>query len=101
MIDCKPRTYSGNCAGRTAASSMNATGFAGPMHPVKSDRPDLRTDQTMFICAGLVRIFVRSPIFLDCKIDNRSVTLEPRSDGFPAVMFRPRKLSGSFLDTAS
>ena len=64
MIDCKPRTYSGNCAGRTAASSMNATGFAGPMHPVKSDRPDLRTDQTRFICAGSVRIFVRSPIFL-------------------------------------
>ena len=25
----------------------------------------------------------------------------PRSDGFPAVMFRPRKLSGSFLGSRS
>src|SRR5437899_10693079 len=74
MIDCNPRTYSGNCAGRTAASSMNATGFAGPMHPVKSDRPDLRTDQTIFICAGSVTTFLRSPTLLDCKIDNRSAT---------------------------
>src|SRR5882724_8194870 len=98
MIDCNPRTYSGNCAGRTAASSMNATGFAGPMHPVKSDRPDLRTDQTMFICAGSVRIFVRSPMFLDCRIVNFSATADPRTDGFPAVIFRPRKFSGSFLE---
>ena len=28
------------------------------MHPVKSDRPDLRTDHTMFICAALVTIFI-------------------------------------------
>src|SRR5882724_13651935 len=74
MIDCNPRTYSGNCAGRTAASSMNATGFAGPMQPVKSESPDLRTDQTRFICAGSVRIFLRSPRFFDCKSDNFSAT---------------------------
>ena len=60
---------------------MNATGFAAPIHPVKSDKPDLRTDQTMFICAGSVRIFVRSPIFLDCKTDKRSATsLLPADD---------------------
>jgi hypothetical protein len=58
---------------------MNATGFAGPMHPVKSDRPDLRTDHTMFICAGSVRIFVRKPSFLDCKIDNFSATADATS----------------------
>src|SRR5258708_5263035 len=74
MIDCSPCTYSGNCAGRTAASSMNATGFARPMQPVKSERPDFRTDQTRFICAESVRIFLRSPIFRDCRIDNRSAT---------------------------
>src|SRR6266550_9120451 len=99
MIDFKPRTYSGNCAGRTAASSMNATGLAGPMHPVKSDKPDLRTDQTMFMCAGSLTIFVRSPIFLDCKTDKRSATEEPGNDGFPAVMFR-RLPKPSFPDVS-
>src|SRR5438094_8037810 len=67
MIDRSPRTYSGNWAGRTAASSINATGLAGPMQPVKSESPDLRTDQTKFICAESVRIFVRNPSFLACK----------------------------------
>ena len=74
MIDRNPRTYSGNCFGRTAASSINATGFAGPMQPVKRESPDLRTNQTRFICAGSVRILTRKPTFLDCKIDNRSAT---------------------------
>ena len=79
MIDRNPRTYSGNCSGRTAASSINATGFAGPMQPVKRESPDLRTDQTRFISRGSVTILVRKPIFLDCKIDNRSATSSSNS----------------------
>src|SRR2546430_11294903 len=61
MIPSNPRTYSGNCAGRTAASSMNATGFLAPTHPVSNDRPALRTDQTRSISRVFVKIFERNP----------------------------------------
>src|SRR5437764_8506085 len=69
-----PRTYSGNCAGRTAASSINATGFFAPTHPVSNDNPALRTDQTRSISRALVRIFERNPSLRACKIARRSAT---------------------------
>ena len=36
---------------------MNATGLAAPTHPVKRERPALRTDQTRFISFAFVRNF--------------------------------------------
>ena len=96
IIACKPRTYSGSCAGRTAASSMKATGLAGRTHPVKSDRPDLRTDQTRFVCAGSVTIVAQPSDFLDCKIDNFWRQTNPGMTASAAVMSTPKPF-GSFL----
>ena len=74
MIDSSPATYSGNCAGRTAASSINATGLAGPGRPVRSERPALRIAQTRFISASFAQIKVRSPSFRAESVASRSGT---------------------------
>ncbi len=79
MIFCNPATYSGNCSGRTAASSMPVTGFASPEQPVSRESPALRNDQTRSASAAVLIMVVRRPNLRFAKVNKRALTSSKNS----------------------